>query len=73
LLSAKNNAISASSESNLPQIRNNNMISKDLKHVDKLLKENEEYLKNSGLLNLSSSDKPRRSTEDEFLFKIDDD
>lgn len=71
-LVSKNPQIITASGENLPQIKNENIISKDLNQVDKLLRENEEFLKNSGLLNLSSSDKPKRLSEDEYLFKLDD-
>lgn len=60
----------------LPQLRNN-VVSKDLSQVNKLLRENEEFLKGS-LLNLSLSEKGekgekgKKSLEGEYLFRLDD-
>jgi hypothetical protein len=74
LISIKNNhAIPASKNEDLPQIKTNNMVSKDLTQINKLLKDNEEYLKNSGLLNLSDSDKTKSNrNNNEYLFNFEE-
>ena len=74
LISIKNNhAIPAPKNEDLPQIKTNNMVSKDLTQINKLLKDNEEYLKNSGLLNLSDSDKTKSNrNSNEYLFNFEE-
>ena len=49
------------------------MVSKDLNQINKLLKDNQEYLKNSGLLNLSDSDKTKSNrNSNEYLFNFEE-
>jgi hypothetical protein len=48
------------------------MESKELAHVDRLLRENDEFLRSSALLNLSTSDRLKRDSAEDCLFHLDD-
>lgn len=74
LISIRNqHAIPPPKNDDLPQIAANNIVSKDLTQINKLLKDNEEYLRNSGLLNLSKSDKTKSNrNSNEYLFNFEE-
>lgn len=57
------------------KIGNNNLVSKELEGVKKILKENEEYLMKSGIMDLSASYRPKvgnNSTSSDYLFKFEE-